>query len=188
MRKIKQKEVFKSPADIEENINILNPQHIIDYSLSSACFHGDFDEVKELIKQGADINARNGDAITVATCKGYIEIMKFLIEQGADINSKNMALIYATSPLNGRCETVKYLIEKGADVNARNGHALISAVIYGHIDVVKLLIENGANVDFAFKHDYISIKNELISTIEKALLKSDLHSIKPKAQAPRRRI
>ena len=55
------------------------------------CWRGEISEVRDLIKAGADINARNGNgttplmyAKTHAFSTGKTDIMKLLLEHGAD--------------------------------------------------------------------------------------------------------
>lgn len=53
-------------------------------ALHMACFAGDFDTVKFLVEQGADLNAKNVDGLTplqVACNKSEMEIVRFMIEK-----------------------------------------------------------------------------------------------------------
>ena len=87
------------------------------------------DEVKTLLKKGADINLHEknglkGTPLMYAASTGNIELCKLLIENNANINQ--------------------------LDVN--KDHALNWATFYGHIAVMKLLIKNGADLTFKSKH------------------------------------
>lgn len=227
-------------------------QEKLNQSLSAACHKGDLDEVKEIIKQGADIQSFDNKAILSAGYSNRLEIVKYLHEQGADIGARNNDLIgdsikmgnpeilkycidnmknidiskmpeyLQTATDRGDLENVKLLVENGADVNTDDGEAIINASRYGHLDVVKFFIENGADVNAedekpiknaannghieivkllhqngadlskAIRSASDDIKDELksykTSIEEKALLETDLQSIKPQAVAPSRRI
>jgi ankyrin repeat protein len=47
-------------------------------NLLDAVIEGDLDEVKELVEQGADIHARNDDALRCASENGHLDVVKFL--------------------------------------------------------------------------------------------------------------
>ena len=89
---------------------------------------GDFkslEEIKELLKKGADLEAKDGDgrtALMMAANWGELDVVKFLVEHGADVNAKGeggrTALMYVAS--NGCFEAVVYLVENGADLEAKN--------------------------------------------------------------------
>jgi hypothetical protein len=121
--------------------------------LLDASKKGDVEKVKKLLKEGADVNAKDRFGFTplhYTALNGHIEIVKLLIERGADVNAKTnggwtplrFAAIY------GHIEIVKLLIERGADVNAKDKDGrtpLHSAAFYGHVEVVRLLLEHGAD-------------------------------------------
>ena len=88
---------------------------------------GNLEQVKYLIEQGTDINAKDyggNTALTESSYEGHLDIVKYLIENGADINTKGAngytALIWSSD--KGHLEVVKYLIEQGADVNVKNNN------------------------------------------------------------------
>ena len=101
-----------------------------------------------LIHSFGDIN---NDLINAAK-GGDIELVKEIIKQGADVNAKNIkgdtSLIYAS--MNGHEEIVKYLIYKNADVNVKNNLGLTPIIIgswNAHIEIVEILIEAKANIN-----------------------------------------
>jgi len=60
--------------------------------LIRASDRGDLEQVKTLVKVGADIEARNQYKTTpliTASWQGHVEIVKFLLEAGADVTPKN---------------------------------------------------------------------------------------------------
>lgn len=120
-----------------------------------ACFVGLLMPARDLIGNGADINAQGGfygNALQAASSKGHQYIVKLLIDNGADLNTQggfySNALRAASS--EGYQEIVKLLIDNGADINAqggRYGNALQAASDRGHQEIVKLLIHNGADIN-----------------------------------------
>lgn len=124
--------------------------------LFSAVQKNDLDRVRELLAQGADVEARDAHSATPllrAARYGYTDIAALLIKKGAEVNAKDDAigatpLILAAS--RGHTDTTKLLIEKGADVNAqaKDGKtSLMGAAYAGFIDIAKLLIMKGANIN-----------------------------------------
>ena len=114
-----------------------------------------FDEIKSLLKKGADINAKNKDGETALMKMakwGELELVKYLVENGVNIDKKSpngdTALIKAA--WGGSLDIVKFLVEKGVKVNdkSQGGEtALMRAGEIGNFDIVKCLVENGADID-----------------------------------------
>eukprot|EP01138_Halocafeteria_seosinensis_P008781 gb/GECG01008975.1/.p1 GENE.gb/GECG01008975.1/~~gb/GECG01008975.1/.p1 ORF type:complete len:1407 (+),score=241.60 gb/GECG01008975.1/:1-4221(+) len=94
--------------------------------LSDAAFAERLDDVRELIENGADINARDRDGFTALhrTCvTGKTNVIKVLLEHGADVNSTDM---YGDSPLHYACfcghkEAIELLLAYGADPTRQSG-------------------------------------------------------------------
>jgi len=64
-----------------------------------------------LIENGANIHARNDQALSFAISFGYLEVVKYLVENGANINVSDF--LFAVKHF----EVLKYLIEYGANIN-----------------------------------------------------------------------
>ena len=134
---------------------------------------GNLDRVKELIKNGADVNYmdRNfGPPLFLAAAEGRIEIVQELVRSGAQINIspgiqsrdyRNISVLHVAAR-RGQLEMVKELIRLGADVkkdyyynpgvaNRENpkgkveGLAVKYALDNDHVEVAKLLKKHGAN-------------------------------------------
>ena len=101
--------------------------------------------VKELIDEGADVNADRGEALNYAISLNKLDIVKVLVENGADINAGNGEPLFAAINCN-KPDVVKMLVENSADANT-DYEALFTAITYNKPDVVKMLVENGADVN-----------------------------------------
>ena len=126
-----------------------------DNPLIEASKNGNLKEVKELIKNGDDVNAKDKDgdtALILASIYGHLEIIKLLVLNGADINATDIdtrtSLMLAS--VNARdLEIIKYLVENGSLVNSISYYgdtALMLASQYGHLEVVQYLVQNKADV------------------------------------------
>ena len=113
------------------------------------------EEIKELLKKGADVEASNKygtRALIVATIYEHLDVVKCLVEHGADLEAKDgagqTALIKAA--MCGNLDKVKYLAECGAVLEAKDGDgktALRNAADMRYLEVVKYLAECGADVE-----------------------------------------
>jgi hypothetical protein len=86
-----------------------------------------------------------------AARQGDIKTMDYLLKEGADVNAKNQngATALFAAALNGQTEAVKFLLSKGADINARDVHdytVLIHVSASGNVEMVKLLVAQGADL------------------------------------------
>lgn len=120
--------------------------------LMAAAGNGETANVKALLDQGANINARDSlgfTALMFAAKSRNTSTVKLLIAKGADINAKSKMLGY-TALINaaafGDEEMVGVLIAQGANVNARDDDgvtALSFAEQAGKPRIVKLLKAHG---------------------------------------------
>jgi len=114
-----------------------------------AVLEDDISEVKRLLEQGADVNAKDDfghTPLSNASLVGLTEIVKLLLAKGADVNAKDD---FGHTPLreasdNGHYEVVKLLLANGA--NDYNG-GLIGSAGFGNIEFVNLFLSKGADVN-----------------------------------------
>jgi len=104
-------------------------------SLFEAVKKADVEQVKLLIAEGADVDAKWGDTST-----------KEKEEKAKDQNTEATPLYYAADSNN--MDLVKLLVEAGADVNAGQWPSLCQALYKGNTTIAKFLIDHGANVNY----------------------------------------
>jgi ankyrin repeat protein len=116
--------------------------------------HRDTNAVKNLLKQGADPNSRNGLEFTplfIAAASYQPDVVKALLESGAKVDASSpygTALTFAS--ISGNLMAAKELISRGADVNVfrRDGMTpLMMAANAGNPELISELLNNKAKVD-----------------------------------------
>ena len=128
---------------------VLDPQCFdLQEKLASAASEGQNDKVKELLRDGANINGAAGDsfrALECASMEGHLSTTLLLLNNGAEINHYHFI----------------------------RGSALSKAVYGGHLEVTELLLSRGANPTIKFDGGNVlavakNLKNErMIKLIEK---------------------
>ncbi|MGD2095837.1 MAG: ankyrin repeat domain-containing protein [Phycisphaerales bacterium] len=121
-------------------------------SLRQAVVWGNADQVRSLLSDGADINARDrigGTPLHAAVQNRHLELIELLIDEGADINAKNNT---GQTPLHlavdySQQDIAELLIEKGADINIttnRRENALTMARRRRNSEMEQFLLQHGA--------------------------------------------
>lgn len=129
-----------------------------DSPVADAAQGGDIELVRQLLVQGADVNAAQGDGMSAlhwAALGGHVDMIEVLLYAGA--NTEAITRLGAYTPLhlasrNGAGSAVAALVTGGAnpDATATTGAApLHLAAASGSVEAVNALIEHGAYIDVA---------------------------------------
>jgi ankyrin repeat protein len=133
------------------------PWHTTDAPIADAVMRGEGAKVRELIKQGADVNAAQGDGMTAlhwAATQGDADAAKMLIFAGARLeavtrNGNYTALHIAAR--SGNAAVLEALLDAGASTKAATSSggatALHFAASNGNAEAVKALLDHKAAVD-----------------------------------------
>src|SRR6266436_4824829 len=122
---------------------------VLDRALLKAVEQHDQQKVLELLKQGANINAKgiNLTVLQTAIFEADVDIVKLLLENGAKINDRDLA--DASRGVQGdnlkSTAIVKLLIERGADTRTNGVNALIEAAESNNLDLVNLFLTKGVD-------------------------------------------
>jgi ankyrin repeat protein len=113
----------------------------LDDALIQAARNGNLAEVKALLAQGADVNAKANNGVTplwMAAHNDRLVVVKFLIAKGADVNAQTPdgQTALNTAAFWGHLRVVKTLLAKGAKVRAED---VKTAALYDHQDVVQVI-------------------------------------------------
>ncbi|PSS43368.1 hypothetical protein C6401_13200 [Arthrobacter woluwensis] len=115
-----------SPAVLDARARLTEAQRArLDQDLIRAAKRNDAAEVKRLIEQGGDVNAKDSiqdSAFLYAGAEGFNEVLRLTLAAGADVRSVNRfggtALIPACE--HGHVETIRILLAAGVPVNHVN--------------------------------------------------------------------
>ena len=106
----------------------------------------------DIINKKDDLGYNNTPLITACGNKAPIEIVEYLVKNGAEINARNKinqtALMYASR--FSTFPVVKFLVENDAEINVRdnqNKTPLMYACSENNFEIIKFLVENGADVN-----------------------------------------
>jgi len=128
-----------------------------DAPIADAAMRGDSAQVRALVKQGADVNAAQGDGMTAlhwASMRGEVEEAKMLIFAGARLDAATRNGNY--TPLHlaaraGKAAVIKALLQAGAAPNATTtsggATALHLAAAQGNPESINALLDKGALVN-----------------------------------------
>ena len=125
--------------------------------VADAAERGDINAVKSLLKEGADVNAAQGDGMTAlhwAADRGQAELAELLVYAGANIAAQTRIGQYTPLHLaakSGSAAVTKTLLKAGTDVNVRSSTSGVTplhlAATSGSADTVNVLIDAKADVN-----------------------------------------
>jgi hypothetical protein len=121
----------------------------LDRELLDAARGGDAARVRELLRKGANVNARTENGITPlhwAAFWGHVDFVRLLLEHGAEVNAReeNGWTPLHVAALTGHAEVARLLLERGADpsIRDRDGRTPLDAAREkGHKEVVRVIEE-----------------------------------------------
>src|SRR5688572_10579889 len=110
----------------------LGAQAPVSSPVADAAERGDVAAVKSLMKDGADVNAAQGDGMTAlhwAADRGNAEMAELLIYAGANISAQTRIGQYTPLHLaakSGSAAVTKALLKAGIDVNVRSTNSAVT--------------------------------------------------------------
>jgi ankyrin repeat protein len=125
-------------------------------AVADASARGDVESVRTLLKQGADVNAAQGDGMTAlhwAARHGDVELTRMLLYAGANVKAATRLGTYTPLIMASRAgstEVMDALIKAGADPKAPTSSGttpLMLAAASGRADAVQLLLDHGVDID-----------------------------------------
>ena len=128
-----------------------------DAPVADAVMRGDTAMLRQLIRQGVDVNEAQSDGMTAlhwAASRGDANSAKTLVFSGARVDALTRNGNYTPLHLaarGGHAATVRALLEHGADVNAATSSGSATALHFaasnGDSETVNVLLDKGAKVD-----------------------------------------
>ena len=132
-------------------------QKPLDAAILDAAKKGDVVKVRQLIAEGADVNAAddtNTTALMRAAQSGHPLTVQSFLDENAEVNVVNKygstALIFATA--KGNREVIRSLIAKGADVHVRDHGgwtllmiAAVGAAVRKETEVIEIFLDAGVD-------------------------------------------
>jgi uncharacterized protein len=126
--------------------------------VADAAMGGDASTVRSLLKQGADVNAAQGDGMTAlhwAARQGDVDLTRMLVYAGANVRA--VTRLGGYTPLlmaseRGYASVMDVLLKAGSDPKIATSSGttpLMLAAASGRTDAIRLLLDKGADVNAA---------------------------------------
>lgn len=174
--------------------------------VAEAAMRGDAEQVKLLLRNGADVNAAQGDGMTAlhwAAENGDVELLEILVYAGAALDPVTRNNAY--TPLHlasraGHSAAVGFLLAAGANGDAATGTGttpLHLAVASANVEAVRLLLDRGAVIDvretawgqtplmWAAAYDHVEVLRLLLERGAEPVLTSRAEDIVERGEADR---
>jgi ankyrin repeat protein len=130
-----------------------------DSPVADAAERGDVEAVRALVKQGADVNAAQGDGMTAlhwAAVNGNAEMAEVLVAAGASTAASTRLGRYTPLHLaseRGNAAVVSALLAAGANPNAETSTGAVTPLLFaagsGDVATITALLNGGADVNRA---------------------------------------
>ena len=124
----------------------------IDLELMKAAASGDVARIKQLVKDGARVNATDAwgnTALLVSARQGEIDTARLLLRSGAYVEGRGGAMTpLGAAALRGHAQMVQLLLRAGADINApglNEQTPLMNAVKLNRLSTARVLLKAGAS-------------------------------------------
>ncbi|XP_071560537.1 uncharacterized protein [Temnothorax nylanderi] len=174
---------FKVREKYDQDLNIIINQE----RMFAALEEGNLESLKDCLKRGADINARDVNLWTTLhfAVKGpSLEVTKFIFDQNLSVNVKdsNGRTPLHIAAAHGRKNIVEFLIKEAGlyvdELDTNGKTPLHVAAQNGYKDTVKILLKNKANIS-AQEYCGLSVLHYAINNnhidVVKILLKEDVN-------------
>ena len=117
-KELEQKQNYKPKLSMSK-IEELNKQ------LLEASKSGDFNQIKELLDDGADVNVKTKNGLTLLSdlgSRGFIDVFKMLIDKGANINGINDdgTSVFMKVVEHNQLSIASILLDKGVDIDFKD--------------------------------------------------------------------
>ena len=126
-----------------------------DQQLFNEALYGKAENVRVLLKKGANPNAALGSArqtvLMAAASRGNVEVLQILLAAGAAVNERDQSKVSALmlAALSSSGESVELLMQSGADVNAATSSGqsvLMMAAFMADAKVIRSLLRAKSDV------------------------------------------
>ncbi|QMV46176.1 hypothetical protein HC358_03815 [Wolbachia pipientis] len=170
----------------------------LDKELLAVANGDDLNRVKDLVSQGASLEAKdnsNNTPLHNACNNGHVKVVEYLVEEGASLKAKNKdgeAPLHVAVQHDGTFEVIEFILSRdlsGINDITNNGRTPLHLAIQGNkLNTVELLLRKGASIavkdkngktplDLAKQEDYTNII-EMIEEVQSGLDEKLLMAVK----------
>ena len=136
---------------------VLTGAGVLESPVADAAMRNDVEVLRNLLYQGADVNAAQGDGMTAlhwAAVNGQSDIAEMLLYAGASIEATTRMGAYTPLHLasrEGHSPMVVSLLKAGSDPNQRTSSGGVTSLHFaaasGDVKSIEALIDHGASID-----------------------------------------
>jgi uncharacterized protein len=182
--------------DGEKSAELAKPIYEIINRLQQPPTAEEYRKMKDLIRQGADLEVRYNDGnretvLEIALAREYFAAALFLIHEGADIHARCVQDItpFVFAGIKGNAEVLQAMFDTGKvshpddyfyDFGDEGKTSLMCAAMFNHCEAAALLIQNGADMNHknsagksALDYALAGGHQDVITTMQQATAVSD---------------